>query len=104
MTKAEKDRARKSGRMISEFGPGPEHLKCGSCGHLKTYTRDNNYFKCEVYGISQSTATDWRLSYPSCGMYMKPWNGIPVRHNLPDEKIPENDTFPGQMSIEDFGL
>lgn len=46
--------------------------KCKNCMHLiKEHGYNKNYYKCEVYGISNSEATDWRLKYDACGLFNK---------------------------------
>lgn len=42
-----------------------EGQKCGTCEHL---LRDG-YFKCRLYGVSMSAATDWRLKWEACGLW-----------------------------------
>ena len=45
-------------------------LLCRDCRHLISGTyHDKRYHKCELYGLSHSEATDWRLSNTACGMY-----------------------------------
>ena len=48
-------------------------LRCKDCCHLISGKyHDKRYHKCELYGMSHSEATDWRLSYQACGMYNVP--------------------------------
>ena len=48
-------------------------LQCRDCCHLISGKyHDKRYHKCELYGMSHSEATDWRLSYQACGMYNVP--------------------------------
>ena len=48
-------------------------LQCRDCSHLISGEyHDKRYHKCELYGLSHSEATDWRLSYQACGMYNVP--------------------------------
>lgn len=43
---------------------------CRRCKHFcKLRPGKKNLYKCRVYGITQSEATDWRLSYKACGMF-----------------------------------
>ena len=45
-------------------------VQCKDCTHLISGNwHDRRYHKCELYGLSHSEATDWRLSYPACGMF-----------------------------------
>jgi hypothetical protein len=51
---------------------GYSNNQCANCNHFLTYGwRGRNYFKCEIYGISNSEATDWRKSYIACGLFNK---------------------------------
>lgn len=50
-------------------------LLCKDCSHLISGNyHDRRYHKCELYGLSHSEATDWRLSWQACGMYDVPQN------------------------------
>lgn len=69
-------KARKIDAMHRRFGP---HVgkQCRDCIHLIGGEYHNRrYYKCKVYGISRSEATDWRLSYPACGAYNVPENEL----------------------------
>lgn len=89
--------------MLIHFGELKNGKTCKQCCHLKKYGwRGKNYYKCEVYGISNSEATDWRLYYPACGafnveaiekrdLYKELWHS-------PKEKK-EDEPLKGQMSI-----
>lgn len=44
--------------------------KCKNCEHYRTFKyRDKSYRKCEVYGITQSEASDWKARYDACGLF-----------------------------------
>jgi len=48
-------------------------LRCRDCCHLISGEyHGKRLHKCELYGLSHSEATDWRLSYQACGMYNVP--------------------------------
>lgn len=48
--------------------------RCGECPHLlEGEYHGRKYFKCTVYGLSHSEATDWRKSYLACGLINKPF-------------------------------
>ena len=70
---------RKIYKMHQLFGTIKDH-SCKECCHLKRYTyRDKSYRKCECYGISNSSATDWTCSYTACGLFNQPWeDGIEI--------------------------
>lgn len=49
---------------------GETDAKCKDCRHLISGEwRGKTYHKCELYGMSHSEATDWRLSEKACGLY-----------------------------------
>ena len=85
-------------QMHKMFGAGEG--RCRDCDNLICYTRDRNYYKCSVYGLSCSEATDWRVSNPACGMKNKEYDGNPVYktidHNRPEEQIG------GQLNFSDL--
>lgn len=50
-------------------------FRCKDCDHLiGGKYHDKQLYKCELYGLTHSEATDWRLSYQACGMYNMPQN------------------------------
>ena len=65
---------RKIDLMHRQFGFSPGH-KCQYCDNLIVQQANRRYYKCEVYGVTDSEASDWRLSYDACGMYNKVWFG-----------------------------
>lgn len=68
---------RKIDLMHQVFGVCPGK-KCQYCDNLIVQQANRRYYKCEVYGITNSEASDWRLSYDACGMYNRVYNGNPV--------------------------
>ena len=43
---------------------------CDSCSHMARYRyHDKYYYKCEIYGVTNSEASDWRCKYVACGLY-----------------------------------
>ena len=81
--------------------------KCRDCNHLVSgLYRDRRYHKCELYGISHSEATDWRLSFQACGMFnagidMEHW--ICVLDAIRRQSRGNMDSpLEGQMRIEDY--
>lgn len=81
-------------------------FRCKDCSHLVGGKyHDRQLYKCELYGLTHSEATDWRLSYQACGMFgieqdMDRW--VPVldlvKHELKGPKPP----LAGQMNISSF--
>lgn len=57
--------------------------KCKDCEHYRTFKHhDKSYRKCEVYGITQSEASDWKAGYDACGLF-------PNKENLYERDIIE---------------
>ena len=53
--------------------------RCEDCPHFVKKLFDNAYYKCRVYGNSNSEATDWRKGYTACGLIDKPFPENDVR-------------------------
>lgn len=61
---------RRIGKMHQKHGHGPEGARCGDCQHFgRKASNTRSYFKCALFGVSSSTATDWRMSWPACGKF-----------------------------------
>lgn len=65
--------------------------KCADCTNLISHlgTGRRRWFKCMIYGDTNSSASDWRQSYDACGMKDKlPANGmkavIQLKHKKPE--------------------
>lgn len=71
------DMNRKIELMHDIFGIDEEH-KCGECDNFGEHRYDKLYYKCAVYGISSSEASDWRKKYTACGMFNKEYTGRPI--------------------------
>ena len=56
--------------MHARYGATPGK-RCRTCDRLMRHEHKHNYYKCTLYGTSDSAATDWRLSYPACGAWWK---------------------------------
>ena len=78
-------------------------LRCKACDHLLTYEyRGRRYNKCELYGVSNSDATDWRKSWQACGMYNVPQDmdrWVPLIKQLSWQARPE-PPLEGQVRLE----
>ncbi len=78
-------------------------LQCRDCCHLISGSyHDKRYHKCELYGMSHSEATDWRLSYLACGMYNVPQNMVtwtPLLDQILRGRVPEKP-LEGQIRLE----
>lgn len=43
--------------------------QCRDCIHLQTLRYSQTFFKCAKYGVTRSSATDWRKSWTACGLH-----------------------------------
>ena len=80
---------------------GTKEGLCRDCDHLIGGKYHNKqYYKCELYGVTHSEATDWRLSYQACGMYnIQTWaNPEPIIDTL--KRSPKDVTVDGQFRME----
>ena len=80
-----------------------EGQKCGDCEHFWKHERGTAYYKCEIYGKSNSEATDWRVKYPACGKFNKPYKGGQIVRlvGYEDWREADRDPIPGQISFEE---
>ena len=58
-------------KMHLLYGGSPSTAKCGDCVHLKVHQCSHVYYKCELYGVTRGTATDWRVGYDACGKFKR---------------------------------
>lgn len=93
---------RKIEAMHSMYGTSKG--KCGECSHfVKFQYRTKTLQKCEIYGMTNSEATDWAQKWDACGLKNQPYAGKQIIDELkrsPKEKVEEQ--LPGQMSIEEW--
>lgn len=78
---------------------------CRDCDHcISGEWYGKRYHKCELYGMSHSEATDWRLSWIACGMFNKQMDielFNPVYKTLSHRREPEPQ-LEGQMHFSSF--
>ena len=67
--KREPDVINNPNKMVRKFGRGPQGAKCKTCEHLVRVTYSKSYLKCELYGMSKCTASDFRAKWDSCAKY-----------------------------------
>ena len=95
-------RLKKIDAMHSFYGRDPQGRKCFDCQHL-IYGKyhDRNYYKCTVYGVSHSEATDWRKSYGACRLIDKEFPECDKRifEILKHEHTEKNEQLPGQVEM-----
>jgi len=91
--------------MHKLFGEIPDR-KCKDCQHLCSHTASHKWYKCECYGLSASTATDWRLKWAACGLIdVAEYKGRPIVKQLKalNYKPKEAVEIEGQMSLFEGG-
>ena len=78
-------------------------FRCKDCDHLISGKyHDKWYHKCELYGLTHSEATDWRVSYQACGMYNVPQDmtyWVPMLEQIKHEPRPCDVKIDGQMDF-----
>lgn len=83
---------RKIHAMHKRYGIDWENTCKGCCHLISGEWHDKRYHKCELYGMSHSEATDWRLSWMACGMFnvqMDTDRTRPVYKTLSRKREPE---------------
>ena len=81
---------------------GKSDGKCKNCEHYSTFKyHDKSYRKCEVYGITQSEASDWKAGYGACGLFPNKEN--PYGRNIIELRIgaekKTEEQIDGQMTL-----
>lgn len=93
---------RKIDTMHEMFGKTHGH-KCKECSNLKEHPYRKSIYKCRVYGMTSSEASDWRLKYDACGMFNKEWDGNPIiklYRGRPNRGQAAEPLIDGQISFE----
>lgn len=69
---------------------------CSECSHLVK----ERFYKCEVYGISRSEATDWAKSWTACGAFnIDAIERMDLYKQLRKLRPQEDETIKGQMTF-----
>lgn len=69
--------------MVLKHGLGPIDKTCGDCALLERHVSspNNTFFKCRLRGVSASSATDHRKSWPTCKQFVPigevKWSAMP---------------------------
>ena len=96
--------ARKIEAMHILYGTGEGF--CDDCPFFREgWYHDRHYFKCVVYGMTHSEATDWRRKYAACGLKHKETrpDERPVIDRLRGQKThEEEEQIEGQISMEEI--
>lgn len=77
--------------------------KCRDCCHFISgeYQSIRNLKKCEIYGMTHSSASDWAQRYNACGLFNKETNHRNVIR-LVKSRVPavqNEDVLEGQIRI-----
>lgn len=75
---------------------------CRDCSHYQRYHyRDKPYRKCEVYGITNSEASDWVGRYHACGLFNKEYSGNDIIRYVRPESRKEvvDEPIEGQTAL-----
>ena len=95
-------KGRKISAMWAEFGMLPG-CYCGNCCHLIERRHQRKYYKCEIYGQSASSATDWVKGWTAC----KAYNVVGITKTdlykslwHPFKKHEDDPPIEGQMEME----
>lgn len=79
--------------------------KCGECSNCVGYARAGfTGYKCRVYGITASQASDWALKYEACGKFNEDYKGRPVieiTETWRKSKAAPDEPLEGQLTWED---
>lgn len=65
----EKARRAAGNPCVATFGKVPAGRTCETCRHLIVKTFDKRYWKCELRGNTDGSATDHRVRWPACGRF-----------------------------------
>lgn len=96
---------RKLDLMYRFFGVLDGHT-CRECSNfIKGKYHDKVLYKCKVYGLTHSEATDWAGRWGACGAFNREINRGPMmREVIPERKQKDNDSTPldGQIGLEEL--
>lgn len=85
--------------MHAEYGINPDY-RCKDCNNLCCHEYSRRYYKCRLYGLSASDATDWRVGYTACGMWGKDGSGLTVMiERLKRERTRHENPLNGQLDM-----
>ena len=90
-------------RMYELFGYSEG--KCKDCTYFLEYRYHNRAVrKCEIYGDTRSSASDWAGRNEACGLFPdKPYNGDREVIKINKKKQIEDSQIEGQMCLFDGG-
>ncbi len=87
--------------MHERFGSPLEEETCAGCCNLRRWTvGEKKVFKCQIYGASHSSATDWSDGFIRCGMYGRSQDGIGNLYKQNKVRAPAAEKpLPGQIEL-----
>lgn len=95
--------AKKIDAMHILYGTGEG--TCSDCQFFcEGYYHDKKLFKCSVYGMTHSEATDWRKKYLACGLKHTAYepDERPVIDRLRGQRTNAEEQIDGQISMEEL--
>lgn len=91
---------RKISEMYEHFKGTDYRRTCNECKNCIQQSQGKRVvYKCRSYGITSSSATDWKPSYIACKGYNKP---VPKQPIFFQDEPKREEQIEGQMSILDF--
>lgn len=57
------------GKLLLLYGKN-EDKKCKDCDHLRRRSMGGTYYKCELFSLSRSPTSDWRINWQACGKFI----------------------------------
>lgn len=77
---------------------GKTNKPCVQCPHFVGFRFGNkNVYKCRIYGITNSEASDWRMSWCGCGLFGKETEARNIIRMVKPNK--KNEQISGQIMI-----
>lgn len=77
--------------------------RCRDCPHLHTVElrSGRRYFKCEAYGESSASSTDWAQRWEACGLFGREleYGHIPLLDRIKHQSRPDNTPIVGQLDM-----
>jgi len=89
--------------MYQRSGGTTPFKTCGECSNFcEFHNRNKKYFKCEIYGVTASEATDWRKSWVACKYFNSDPPEIPLVKTRRGGRRKKNENVTGQLSLIEF--
>ncbi len=64
--------SRQLAKMHGTHGRAKNGETCGNCDRLLRVEHGRrSYFKCQLFGSTHGTGSDWRKKWPACGLYVR---------------------------------